>query len=307
MNPISFTGVMARRLLVNWRVPAELAAQMLPPGVEPKTVGGSAIVGLCLVRLKQLRPSGLPAWVGLSSENLAIRMGVTGARGPAKQGAVLILDRWTGSRANALFCRHIGYGVHRPGRFAVREGSGRAEITVSSDRGATIAQVFLETGGPLTDSAFGSMADAESFFRGGERGFSPSAKPGEWDCLRLELGAWRLEPMRVRHAYSWHIQRLFGDAAEFDSAVVMRDIEHTWVPCGRETLGLSPAVKICLEERPRSERGEGAAIGQPWPAYRRDPDLPAIASSRIRGRSRGDRRVAGVRGVARNRFEGSWP
>ena len=60
-------GVIARRLLLNFRVRPDLLAPLLPAPFRPKLVKGYAIAGICLIRLTQLRPRFLPAIVGLSA------------------------------------------------------------------------------------------------------------------------------------------------------------------------------------------------------------------------------------------------
>ncbi len=69
-------GVIARRLLVNFRVRPEVLAALLPGPFRPKLVHGFGMAGICLIRLEQVRPRGLPAFVGLSSENAAHRIAV---------------------------------------------------------------------------------------------------------------------------------------------------------------------------------------------------------------------------------------
>ena len=69
-------GVIARRLLVNFRVRPDVLAALLPAPFQPKLVNGFGLAGICLIRLEQVRPRGLPAFVGLSSENAAHRIAV---------------------------------------------------------------------------------------------------------------------------------------------------------------------------------------------------------------------------------------
>jgi hypothetical protein len=54
-----------RRLLVNYRVDPDVAARVLPPPLRPQQVAGWAVAGICLIRLAQLRPGRVPAWLGL--------------------------------------------------------------------------------------------------------------------------------------------------------------------------------------------------------------------------------------------------
>ena len=70
-------GVIDRRILVNFTVDPAVAAKLLPRPFRPKLVNGIAVAGICLIRLKQIRPRGWPAILGISSENAAHRIGVT--------------------------------------------------------------------------------------------------------------------------------------------------------------------------------------------------------------------------------------
>ncbi len=69
-------GVVERRLLINYGVDPELAATMIPAPFKPQLVNGWAVAGICLIGLGQLRPRGLPARLGLTSENAAHRFAV---------------------------------------------------------------------------------------------------------------------------------------------------------------------------------------------------------------------------------------
>lgn len=42
-------GVMRQRVVVNYRVDAELAAAQLPTGLRPQLVDGQAITGICVI------------------------------------------------------------------------------------------------------------------------------------------------------------------------------------------------------------------------------------------------------------------
>ena len=95
MRPPSMSSVIERRLLVNYRVDPEVAAKLLAPlqlpaPLRPQLVNGWAVAGICLIRLGRLRPSRLPGWAGMRTENAAHRIAVewdsTGGRG-APSGA----------------------------------------------------------------------------------------------------------------------------------------------------------------------------------------------------------------------------
>ncbi|MSQ93685.1 MAG: hypothetical protein EXR98_03920 [Gemmataceae bacterium] len=69
-------GVIDRRILVNYHVDPGVLAALVPPPFRPKLVGGLGMVGICLIRLKQVRPRFVPAFLGISSENAAHRTAV---------------------------------------------------------------------------------------------------------------------------------------------------------------------------------------------------------------------------------------
>src|SRR6478735_389978 len=69
-------GVIDRRILVNWHVDPKVLAALLPAPFRPKVIHGVGMVGICLIRLKRVRPSSFPSWLGISSENAAHRTAV---------------------------------------------------------------------------------------------------------------------------------------------------------------------------------------------------------------------------------------
>src|SRR5580692_3794040 len=103
MKLLGIGGVIRRRILVNYRVAPELIQPLLPPKFRPKLHAGSAIAGICLIRLEQLRPRGMPGFLGTSSENAAHRVAVVweDERGQRQEG-VYIPRRDTDSRLNQI-------------------------------------------------------------------------------------------------------------------------------------------------------------------------------------------------------------
>src|SRR5258707_12496748 len=64
-------GVIDRRILVNYHVDPAVLAPLVPAPFRPKLVHGFGMVGICLIRLKHIRPTFFPSWLGVSSENAA--------------------------------------------------------------------------------------------------------------------------------------------------------------------------------------------------------------------------------------------
>ena len=77
-------GTIARRILLNFRADPDVTQRLVPAPFEVVRVGGFAVVGVCLIRLENLRPKGLPPHFGISSENMAHRVAV---RYPTRSGS----------------------------------------------------------------------------------------------------------------------------------------------------------------------------------------------------------------------------
>ena len=231
-------GVIDRRILVNYRVDPAVAARLLPDPFRPKLAGGSAMAGICLIRLKQVRPvflpwpAGLPWQPGIGSENAAHRFAVEWDEDEGSREGVFIPRRDTSSRLNALVGGRLFPGEHRHARFNVDETPDRLRVRFDSDDGeASIAVTARPTDELPEGSVFDSLEEASAFFEGGSLGYSATADPRRFDGLELCCDAWSVLPLavgEVRSAY-FEDESLFppGSVA-FDSALLMRDIPHEW-------------------------------------------------------------------------------
>src|SRR5260221_13073263 len=82
-------GVIKRRFVLNYRADPGVVARLLPAPLHPNLYHGYAIVGVSLVRLESIRPRGLPAWLGVSSENAThqIASGWVDKKGQSHEGS----------------------------------------------------------------------------------------------------------------------------------------------------------------------------------------------------------------------------
>ena len=76
MRSPAIKATMQRRILVNYRVEPDALGSVLPPPLRPARVGGYGVTGICLIRLGGIRPAGMPAALGVTSENAAHRIAV---------------------------------------------------------------------------------------------------------------------------------------------------------------------------------------------------------------------------------------
>lgn len=225
-------GIIDRRILVNYRVVPTILARQLPRPFRPKLVGGMGMAGVCLIRLKQIRPRGWPAVLGISSENAAHRTAVEWDQDGRLCEGVFIPRRDSSSRLNALVGGRLFPGVHHHSIFRVGERGGRYRVELTSDDRRTRMQVdgCLVDNIPQT-SVFVSLKQASDFFKRGSLGYSVSRTRGRFDGLELQCSNWSMQPLDVAQVESsfFDDRSLFpAGSIEFDCALVMQGIHHEW-------------------------------------------------------------------------------
>src|SRR5690349_614303 len=134
-------GIIERRILVNYRVDPRVMAAILPPPFRPKLVQGWSIGGICLIRLGQIRPAGLPPVLGLSSENAAHRVAVEWDDAGQSREGVFVPRRDTDSCLTAMLGGRVFSGFHHHARFNVEESDERIAVSLRSDDGHTEVEV----------------------------------------------------------------------------------------------------------------------------------------------------------------------
>jgi len=225
-------GIIERRLLVNYRVAPDALVGILPPPFRPKLVSGYAVAGICLIRLAHVRPRGLPAGLGIHSENAAHRIAVEWDVDGATHEGVFIPRRDSDSRVNALVGGRIFPGEHQRAGFTVCESDDYFDVSLRSDDDRTRVAVHGRIVPSLPPgSIFSNLAEASAFFRRGSVGYSATSRPGEYDGLELRIAEWRVEPLAVEHVASSFfddINRFPAGSSTFDCALVMRGVEHSW-------------------------------------------------------------------------------
>jgi len=225
-------GTIERRLLVNYRVDPEVLQAVLPQPFRPWLVDDCGVAGICLIRLGSLRPVGLPAWSGLTTENAAHRIAVEWDEHNENRRGVFIPRRDTSSRVTHLVGGRLFPGEHHHADFQVREDGTHYDVSFASDDGTLrFAAAVRETRTVPRGSVFGSLAQASAFFRAGSLGYSATRRAGKADGLELSCDSWNLTPARIEHVES----TFFDDESSFprgstvvDSAFVMRDLDATW-------------------------------------------------------------------------------
>ncbi len=225
-------GTIERRLLVNYRVDPTVASGFVPEPFRPQLVDGAAVAGICLIRLGELRPRGLPRWVGLRSENAAHRIAVEwdGPDGPCT--GVYIPRRDSDSVINVAMGGRVYPGEHHRATFRVSESEEALSVGFSAADGSAEVQVDVQVTDRLVGSRlFADLETASAFFEHGSLGYTATRDADRFDGLELQTSAWKVEPTRVTDARS----SVFGDrsvfppgTAELDCALLMRKVPVIW-------------------------------------------------------------------------------
>ncbi|MEZ4369933.1 MAG: DUF2071 domain-containing protein [Polyangiaceae bacterium] len=224
-------GLIARRILLNYRLDPTVLARLLPSPMEPLLVDGQGVAGVCLIRLEQLRPaflgSALPKRLALSSENAAHRVAVSLHGKPA----VYVFRRDTSSRMNHWAGGRLFPGEHHLAKFEVTDTEDRVSLEMTAADGVHIEVAGTASSEWPADSVFPSLSAASEFFRAGCNGYSVTHDSGRLDGLCLDVHDWRTQALSVQRAAS----TLYDDLSLFprgsiqlDHALLMRNAEHSW-------------------------------------------------------------------------------
>lgn len=225
------SGVVRRRILANYRVDPDVAARWIPAPLRPKLQNGFAIAGVCLIRLEDIKPEGLPCVPGLCSENAAHRVAVEWDDAGVTREGVFIERRDSDAWLNQLAGGRIFPGKHGAARFDIADGGEHIQFRMT---GASI-RIDLEGSGTSdwpASSVFPDLATASSFFERGSLGYSRTHDPSVLDGMELATDTWSVTPLaleRFEASFFDDSERFPRGSVAFDHALLMRDIGHRWI------------------------------------------------------------------------------
>ena len=124
-------GYIDRRILINFVADPDIVRKITPDPFRPKIYKGKAILGICLIRLKNIKPKVLPDFLGISSENGAHRIAVEWDEHGQTEEGVYIPRRDTSLKLNALAGGRIFPGKHYFAKFNVKEKNDNYLLSLS--------------------------------------------------------------------------------------------------------------------------------------------------------------------------------
>lgn len=223
-NPVPvLRGTVDRRLVLTYRLALDAAAGATPERFQPRTVDGHALGSLLVLRVRGLRPRGLPERAGRTTYHALHRVAVEWSEDGRSRTGAYVVRRASDSRLLALFGRRLAPGGAHHATFDVDVTSERVEATIS-DRGGIRAHL---TGAPTdrlpTGSVFDSVAAAASYFEADAAGRSPPDE--DYRGVTLRMTDWEVTPVAVESASASFFDDL-GDAATVDHAFVTSDLPN---------------------------------------------------------------------------------
>lgn len=222
-------GYIERRILVNYTAAPDDVRKIIPEPFKPKIYRDKAIVGICLIRLKNIKPKGLPDFFGISSENGAHRVAVEWDEdGETKEG-VYIPRRDTSLRLNTLIGGRLFPGKHYLAKFNVKEADNNYHIDFTSSDNTSISIDAKETNQFNANSIFETLENVSNFFERGAVGYSPNR--GKYEGLKLQTYNWHMRPLEVQNVHSSFFEndQVFSKGSiQFDNALLMTQAEHKW-------------------------------------------------------------------------------
>jgi len=224
-------GIIDRRILINYRVDLDVLKRYLPNPFEPISIGGFGIVGICLIRLKFIRPVGMPRTLGIQSENGAHRIAVKWKENNRYKEGVFIPRRDTSSRINSIAGGTIFPGEHHLSKFEIIEENNTYKISFTNNDGTYLNILAEEALNFPEKSVFKDLEEASKFFEDGSIGYSPNKRASCYDCLELHTYNWKVSPLTTKSVKSsfFEDEKVFPKGSiEFDNALLMKDLEHEW-------------------------------------------------------------------------------
>ena len=225
-------GLIDRRILVNFRLDPEAVKRVLPAPFRPKLVKGHAMGGICLIRVKEVRPRLLPGFVGIGSENGALRFSVQWDEDGEVREGVYIPRRDTDSALNHLAGGRVFPGEHNKAEFNIEEKENEIDFAMKSVDG----KVSVRLKGAISEdfpanSIFSSLAEASKFFEKGSLGYSVTKSGKCLDGINLEIKDWQVEILKLDFVESsfYNNPNVFPQGSiEFDHVLLMKNVAHEW-------------------------------------------------------------------------------
>jgi uncharacterized protein YqjF (DUF2071 family) len=243
-HPFGVEAFFRRSLVVTYAAPASVLAPLAGPGLEIDAYDGQGFLAIAMVETRNLRPKGLPAWMGRDFFLSGYRVFTRFVR-PGKQTlrGLRILrsdtDRATMVRFGNLFTqyRYSHADVEVTGDAArlevrIRTAQREADLHVVADLASSPAP--LPPGSP-----FRTMEDARTFAGPLPYTFSYDEDARKMVVVKGLRSSWDPQPVRVEVKEASYLERppFVGAGVRLANAFYVKDVPYAWKPGVLEDLG----------------------------------------------------------------------
>lgn len=242
-HPLAVRAFFRYSLVVTYAFPRKVLEPLLAPGLVLDTYGDWAFLAIALVDVKQLRPAGLPAWMGqdffLSGYRIFTRLGdaASSLRG------LRILRSDTNRRMMALLGNALTQYRYEHSHVVTRHDENALDIEVKSANGGADLRVHADLwSAPASlppDSPFSDINTARRFAGPLPYTFDYEPQTGSIIKVRGIREHWTPEPVHVDVLQCTFLDREpFRDAgARLAHAFYLHDIPYRWERGARVEVG----------------------------------------------------------------------
>lgn len=218
-------GTIRRRLLINGLADPDEAARLLPTGLRPHVTGDATVVGCCLLTIEHIRPSVVPAALGLTLMAAAHRISVEwdDELGATAVGVYVPVRHTASQPAQAVGGRWFP-GVHLPATIRTASDGEHLRWTVeprlASDRYGIRVQARVAAGQATEpNEPIGGTCLAASV------GVSPDRR-GTLEAARMEPEHRVAQPVEITELDSRFLDRF--TSLRLATSYLMRDVQVRW-------------------------------------------------------------------------------
>lgn len=238
-------GRLAEGVLVTYRTPYDSVVGLVPEGLELVRRGDYAFWSVVCCRVEHLRPSGLPAALGVGFNLVGYRLMVQAMNDRAEviDGLYFVHSDVDGGLVGAMGNRLTDFRFH-PADIALERDDSHARFEVTATRhGQSDAELAVKhmPAGLLPGSCFPTVEDARTFCRYAPRGLSvEQGDGGRWMKIaqvHRDGRAWCETPVAIERARWGYFETLGQDElVRPEWAVRVMPVDYRWELGRREAL-----------------------------------------------------------------------
>ncbi|MDX2248867.1 MAG: DUF2071 domain-containing protein [Bacteroidia bacterium] len=256
----ALTGLIEKRILINYRVEPAVLRKLLPQPFEPKLFGNYGVAGICFFHIKHLKIKGLPLFPGIFAQNVSHRIAVTWLENGIPKEGLFIPRRDTSSPIISFAGGKFFPGLYKLSRFKTRESNGYYELHLSNRDRTQLSFLAKETTDFSNGSVFPDIYAASEIFAKPSPEYAPRFENMIFDGVVFQTHHHKVRPIHISQMRSsfFEDEEVFPKgSAFFDHALLMKNIRSEWIAlpellAPKPSRYLAPAIT-----RPLSDDREG--------------------------------------------------